>query len=75
MHILPNMKVLADAVYREIQKIHTDVELPHRKTKKKSLTKEQKQENQELTSQRVVVENVIGLLKKFKIIAGRYQSR
>lgn len=58
-----------------MQKIHKNVKLPHRRTKKKQLTKEQKKENQELASQRVVVENVIGLLKRFKIIADRYRNR
>jgi hypothetical protein len=58
-----------------LQKIHANVELPHRKTKKNPLTKKQKQEKQELASQRVVVENVIGLLKRFKIIADRYRNR
>lgn len=75
MAILPEIKVLADAGYRGMQKIHANVELPHRKTKKKPLTKEQKQENQVLSNQRVVVENVIGLLKRFKIIADRYRNR
>ncbi len=55
-----------------MQKIHANVALPHRKTKKNPITKEKKEENQELASQRVVVENVIGLLKRFKIIADRY---
>ena len=34
-----------------------------------------KVENRELASKRVVVENVIGLLKRFKIIADRYRNR
>lgn len=75
MRILPEIKVLADAGYRGMQKIHANVELPHRKTKKNPLTKKQKQENQELASKRVMVENVIGLLKRFKIIADKYRNR
>lgn len=75
MAILPEIKVLADSGYRGLQKIHKNVELPHRKTKKKPLGKEKKKENQELASQRVVVENVIGLLKRFKIVADRYRNR
>ncbi len=73
--ILPNIKVLADAGYRGMQKIHQNVELPHRRVKKNPLTEEKKKENQELASQREVVENVIGLLKRFKIIADRYRNR
>lgn len=67
--------MLADRGYRGMQKIHQNVELPHRKTKRRPLTKEQKKENSELASKRVVVENVIGLLKRFKIIADRYRNR
>ncbi len=75
MHILSDIKVLADSGYRGMQKIHKNVELPHRKTKKKQLNKVEKKENQELASQRVIVENVIGLLKRFKIISDRYRNR
>lgn len=58
-----------------MQKIHKNVELPHRKTKKNPLTTQKKRENKKLASQRIVVENVIGLLKRFKIIADRYRNR
>ncbi|WCR53230.1 MAG: hypothetical protein PG981_000252 [Wolbachia endosymbiont of Ctenocephalides orientis wCori] len=57
-----SIKVLADSGYRDLQKIHANIELPHRK-------------KQELASKRVVVENVIGLLKRFKIIADKYRNR
>lgn len=67
--------MLGDAGYRGMQKIHENVELPHRKTRKKPLIKEKRRENQELMSKRVIVENVIGLLKRFKIIADRYRNR
>lgn len=75
MAILEEIKVLADSGYRGLQKIHKNVELPHRKKKKKPLDKKKKKENQELASQGVVVKNVIGLLKRFKIIADRYRNR
>lgn len=75
VHILPDIKILADSGYRGLKKIHGNVELPHRKTKKSPLSREQKKENQELMSKRVVVENVIGLLKRFKIISDRYRNR
>lgn len=75
VHIHQSIRVLADAGYRGLQKIHENVELPYKRTKKNPLNKEKKVENQELASQRVVVENVIGLLKRFKIIADRYRNR
>ena len=45
------------------------------KEKLRALTKEDKQNNQHLARERVLNENVIGLLKRFKIIADRYRNR
>jgi hypothetical protein len=39
------------------------------------LTKEDKKKNRDLSSQRVVNENVIGSLKRFKIISDKYRNR
>ena len=55
--------------------MHCKSELPKKKSKKNPLTKEDKKKNQELASERVVNENVIGMLKRFKIIADRYRNR
>lgn len=46
-----------------------------KKTKRNPLTKEDKMKNRELYSQRVLNENVIGMVKRFKIIADRYRNR
>ena len=40
-----------------------------------SLTKEDKKNNKSLASDRVTNENVIGMLKRFKIIADKYRNR
>ena len=45
------------------------------KTKKNPLTKEDNQQNQELASERVFNENVIGMIKRFKIISDQYRKR
>ena len=58
-----------------MQKIHRNSELPKKRTKKIPLTKEDKQMNKELAKIRVVNENVIGMLKRFKIIADKYRNR
>lgn len=58
-----------------MEKIHKNILLPYKRTRKSRLSKEQKKENREFSSKRIVVENVIGLLKKFKIIADRYRNR
>ena len=68
-------KIITDTGYQGLQKIHRNSELPKKRTKKIPLTKEDKQANKELAKIRVVNENVIGMLKRFKIIADKYRNR
>jgi hypothetical protein len=75
VRILPEIKILTDTGYQGINKLHANAELPKKKTKKNPLTKEDKRKNQSLSSERVLNENVIGMLKRFKIIADRYRNR
>jgi DDE superfamily endonuclease len=74
-YIHTKTKAITDTGYQGIQKIHKNSELPKKKTKKNPLTKEDKQNNQDLASNRVTNENVIGMLKRFKIIADKYRNR
>ncbi|WP_275667756.1 transposase family protein, partial [Fastidiosibacter lacustris] len=67
--------VLTDTGYQGIQKIHANSQLPKKRTKKNSFTKEDKKSNRKLPSLRVLNENVIGMLKRFKIIADKYRNR
>jgi hypothetical protein len=73
--IHPRVKVLADTGYQGLQKRHNNTQIPKKKTKKQPLTKEDKRTNKKLSSDRVLNENVIGLIKRFKIIADRYRNR
>lgn len=66
---------MTDTGYQGIQKLHSKSELPKKKTRKNPVTKEDKKKNQELASERVANENVIGMLKRLKIIAGKYRNR
>lgn len=75
MRLLSEIKTLTDTGYQGINKLHANAELPKKKTKKNPLTKEDKRKNQLLSSERVLNENVIGMLKRFKIIADRYRNR
>lgn len=75
IHIHPRIKSLTDTGYQGIHKLHHNAELPKKKTKKNPLTKEDKKKNRALSSERVLNENVIGMVKRFKIIAGRYRNR
>ena len=74
-NIHPEIKVITDTGYQGIQKLHSKSELPKKKSKKNPITKEDKKKNQELSSQRVANENVIGMIKRFKIISDKYRNR
>ncbi len=67
--------VIADTGYQGLLKLHANSILPKKRTKKQPLSKNEKKNNQCISRQRVVNENVIGRLKRFKIIADRYRNR
>lgn len=73
--ILESTEIQADSGYQGIQKKYSQSRIPHKGKKKCPLTKQQKKENHQLSSTRVVVENVIRTLKIFKIIAEKYRNR
>ena len=64
-----------DTGYQGIKKIHARSKIPKKKTKKNPSTKQDKRANRQLASERVLNENVIGVIKRFKIIADRYRNR
>ena len=68
-------RVITDTGYQGLQKIHQNSDLPKKKRKHIPLTKEERERNKGLSSQRVLNENVIGMLKRFKIISDRYRNR
>ncbi len=74
-HVMSKTKILTDTGYLGIAKIHANSELPKKKSKHKPLTKEDKKNNKNLSSERAVNENVIGSLKRFKIISDKYRNR
>ena len=74
-HIHKDIEALTDSGYLGLQKLHAKTEMPKKKSKKKPLTQEDKAINKRLSSERVINENVIGCLKRFKIIADRYRNR
>jgi transposase len=69
------VKILADTGYQGIQKIHSNSSTPIKRKRKEVLTAKQKKFNHRLSSKRIVVENVIGYLKRFRIISDRYRNR
>ncbi len=75
IHIHHGTKVVTDTGYQGIGKIHQNSQLPKKNSKKNPLTKEDKKNNQKLASERVLNENVIGMIKRFKIVADKYRNR
>jgi len=66
---------ITDSGYTGIKKLQSNTKLPKKSSKKKPLTAAEKKENREISSERAVNENVIGSLKRFKIISDRYRNR
>lgn len=66
---------VTDTGYLGIQKIHRNSILPKKSSKKRPLTRDDKKQNKAISSERVVNENVIGSLKRFKILSDRYRNR
>jgi len=66
---------LTDSGYTGIRKLQSNTRLPKKANKKRPLTREEKKLNQLISSERVVNENVIGSLKRFKIVSDRYRNR
>lgn len=66
---------MTDSGYQGLQKMHENTSMPKKKTKKRPLTKEEKKQNRDISSERVVNENVIGSMKRFKIISDKYRNR
>ena len=68
-------KVLADLGYMGIDKICPNSKIPNKKTKLNPLTKEDKKENYELSSQRIIIEQINAKVKVFKITKYPYRNR
>ena len=75
IHLHPSIKSLTDSGYEGIQKLHQNTVLPKKSSKKHPLSKEEQKKNRELSSERVLNEHVIGMVKRFKIISDRYRNR
>lgn len=74
-HFHPSLKCQADTGYQGIGKLHSNAEIPKKRSKKNPLSKEDKKYNKVLSSSRVIVENIIREVKIFKIIADKYRNR
>ena len=67
--------VIVDSGYQGLQKKHVKTEMPKKRSKKNPLSQDDKKKNRAISSKRILCENIIGMLKRFKIIAERYRNR
>jgi DDE superfamily endonuclease len=65
----PETKVVVDSGYQGLQRAHTKTDMPRKRSKKNPLSMSDRARNRDISSERVPCENVIAMLKRFKIIA------
>jgi IS5 family transposase len=75
VRIVKHIKIQADCGYQGILKLHRNSETPKKKNKKHPLSKEDKEYNRRIGSERVFIEHVNSWLKRFRILAERYRNR
>ena len=71
----PKTELWGDSAYQGVQPLHPNSLTPHKRSKKKPLTKEHKAHNKALASRRVVAEHIIRKLKVFRILKETYRHR
>jgi hypothetical protein len=71
----PGTEAIVDTGYQGLQKIHSKTRIPKKRSKKCPLTLADRESNQILARDRVFNENVIGAVKRFKIVSDRYRNR
>ena len=64
-----------DLGYKGIEKLHSQVRIPKKKSKYHPLTKKELASNKRIARSRILVEHVIRRLKIFRIVAERYRNR
>lgn len=71
----PGTEILADSGYQGLQKLHIKTRTPIKRIKKVPLTPKDRKANSQLASERVPNENIIAMIKRFKIVSDRYRNR
>jgi len=67
--------ILLDLGFQGVQKQYVNIHLPHKKPKGGKLTTEQKQENKQLSRERVRCENAFAGVKRYNAVAQVYRNR
>lgn len=75
LRIHPGIQIITDTGFIGIAKVYPNTLHPKRSSKNHPLTHEDKRFNREVSQRRILNEQVIGTLKRFRIIADRYRNR
>ena len=75
MYINEDIKLLADSGFQGILRWHKNSLTPIKKSKNRPLTSEVKKYNSDLSSQRIVVENINRRIKRFDIFSDTYRNK
>ena len=70
-----SLKISVDLGFLGIKNLHENVEIPTKSSRLKPLTDEQKHENKNKSSKRVIIEHVNRNCKIFKICGNRYRGK
>jgi hypothetical protein len=73
--VYESIEMLGDSGFQGLQKRHLNTQLPKRGSKKFPLSKQDKISNHDISSKRVIVENIIRRIKIFRIMAEKYRNR
>lgn len=67
--------IFIDTAFIGEQKVHPNIYIPKKKTKKRPLTDDEKEMNTLISSYRVLVEHAIGGIKRYKCLAEKLRNR
>jgi hypothetical protein len=74
-HIPDEVRIEGDLGFQGLQREFVNIHLPHKKPRGKELSPEQKQENKEFSSQRVVCEHAHAGIKRYNAVTAIYRNR
>lgn len=74
-HIPQDIPVQVDLGFKGLEAEYENIEIPHKKPPNGTLSEQQKQDNQTLSRQRIVIEHTFSGLKRYGAIADIYRNR
>ena len=75
IHIHEEITIIGDSGYTGLEKKHKKTVIPRKKSKNKPLSKEDKTHNRSVAKIRVLIEHIIRMIKRFKVVSERYRNR